>query len=246
MIDMRYAQLYELARQRRQAFREAVPFPHAVFDDFLDEQAYRFFEEAFPSLDDRLWKKPENAHTKGKRVTRRGPDDLKEAEYSESVRRGFMELNSGMFLRFLTILSGIDDITADPYFAEGGFHCSESGGFLDIHADFSHHDQLGLERRLNLLFYLNAGWKPEYEGALSLYDTTLNPVQTILPIANRCVVFETSETSYHGHPEPMVLPDGVYRRSIALYYYSLPRPTRAKSTVVFPSDRTFVPTPTRD
>lgn len=246
MIDMQYPRLYKLAEAGRSSFRNASPFPHIVIDDLLDAGTYKEFSDAFPARDAAIWKKPENEHTKGKLVTKRGESDLKEALYDERARRVFFELHSGLFLRFLTILTGIDGLTSDPYFAEGGFHCSESGGFLDIHADFSHHDFLGLERRVNFLFYLNDDWKPEYGGALSLYSTDLTAVQTIVPIANRCVIFETSETSYHGHPEPMHLPANAYRRSIALYYYTAPRPTRSKSTIIFPADKSFVPTPTRE
>jgi len=42
----------------------------------------------------------------------------------------------------------------------------------------------------------------------------------VAPLFNRCVVFNTDATSYHGHPDPLTTPEGVYRRSIALYYYT--------------------------
>ena len=34
------------------------------------------------------------------------------------------------------------------------------------------------------------------------------------------VIFNTTDFSYHGHPEPLKCPDGVMRNSLALYYYS--------------------------
>ena len=98
----------------------------------------------------------------------------------------------------------------------------------------------GLERRLNLIYFLNEGWKPEYGGELKLFDESgLTPVASFAPIANRCVIFETSETSFHGHPEPMKLPRGVRRKSIALYYYALPRPERKRHRIIFAEDREF-------
>ena len=45
-----------------------------------------------------------------------------------------------------------------------------------------------------------------------------------MPYFNRCVVFSTTSTSYHGHPEPLNCPGGETRKSIALYYYSKERP----------------------
>ena len=44
--------------------------------------------------------------------------------------------------------------------------------------------------------------------------------QRILPILNRCVVFNTTSNSYHGHPDPLTCPEGITRNSIALYYYT--------------------------
>ena len=46
----------------------------------------------------------------------------------------------------------------------------------------------------------------------------------VLPIFNRCIIFSTTDFSYHGHPEPLTCPEGRTRRSLALYYYSNGRP----------------------
>ena len=40
------------------------------------------------------------------------------------------------------------------------------------------------------------------------------------PLWNRAVVFSTTDESYHGHPDPLTSPAGVFRNSIALYYYT--------------------------
>ena len=50
----------------------------------------------------------------------------------------------------------------------------------------------------------------------------------VLPVANRCVVFSTTSTSYHGHPIALTCPDGRTRKSMALYYYSTQRPDDEK------------------
>lgn len=239
-----YDNLYEVADECRGQFHAATPFPHIVLDNFLPAEAYRSVVAAFPAAGDPIWKKPENPHTQGKLVTRRGPDDLKESLYRDDARQILHEFNSGLFLRFLSILTGIRDLVSDPYFIEGGFHCSENGGYLDIHADFSHHDALGLERRLNVLLYLNDHWSPVFGGALGLYDQQLSMRREIQPTGNRCVIFETSETSYHGHPDKLILPQGMRRKSLALYYYSVPRPDRPRRPIMFPADPAFVHTPT--
>ena len=46
------------------------------------------------------------------------------------------------------------------------------------------------------------------------------------PLANRCVLFETTETSWHGFPAIRIPEDkrGATRRSVAVYYYTRKRP----------------------
>ncbi len=226
-------------------FETAQPFPHAVIDNLFDDQAYSYIKSCFPPVDSDIWKTPTNVHTQHKMVTKRGADDIKEMLYSPAARSVLRDLISSPFLRFLEKLSGIHGLMGDPHFAEAGFQCSSDGGFVNVHADFSHHDHLGLERRLNLIFYLNDDWLPEFGGHLGLYDLDLQPVEIIEPIGNRAAIFATSDSSYHGHPSPMELPEGTYRRSIALYYYTLPT-ERGKSRIHFPADPEFNHQPTND
>src|SRR5581483_6543461 len=117
-----------------------------------------------------------------------------------------------------------DGLIPDPYFTGGGLHQIERGGYLKIHADFDRHEKLGLQRRLNVLVYLNRDWDESYGGALELWDRAMtHPVVRVLPVFNRCVVFSTTDQSYHGHPEPLTCPPDRRRRSLALYYYTAAR-----------------------
>src|SRR6185437_550489 len=131
----------------------------------------------------------------------------------------FAELNSATFLQFLERLTGVDALIPDPYFFGGGLHQIEPGGFLKVHVDFSRHDTLHVDRRLNAIIYLNKDWEPAYGGALEFWDDEMTrPVQSILPVFNRCVVFSTVGSN-HGHPDPLACPPGRTRRSLALSYY---------------------------
>jgi hypothetical protein len=104
-------------------------------------------------------------------------------------------------------------------------HQTLRGGFLKIHIDYNRHESWNLDRRLNVLLYLNSGWDEKWGGALELWDADVkNCVQKIAPISNRLVIFGTTEYSWHGHPEPLACPAGVTRKSLALYYYSNGRP----------------------
>jgi len=135
-----------------------------------------------------------------------------------------MFFNSEPFLQFLEGMTGIEGLIPDPYFEGAGYHETSAGGKLGIHADFRLHKRLHLARRLNLLIYLNKDWKPEYGGALELWDPNMSHcVKSVLPTFGRCVVFSTDEKSFHGHPDPLTCPDDVKRRSVALYYYTASR-----------------------
>ena len=79
-------------------------------------------------------------------------------------------MNSLRVLLFLEALTGIEGLIPDPYFGGGGPHQIQPGGFLKIHADFNVHPQLKLDRRLNMLIYLNKDWREEYGGHLELWD----------------------------------------------------------------------------
>ena len=123
-------------------------------------------------------------------------------------------------VRVLEGLTSIQGLIPDPYFTGGGFHETTRGGKLGIHADFRINDQLHLQRRLNMIIYLNENWNEAWGGALELWDRKMQAKQIeVVPLINRCVIFNTDADSYHGHPEPLQTPEGVMRRSIALYYY---------------------------
>ena len=99
-----------------------------------------------------------------------------------------------------------------------------------MHADFNWHERLGLYRRLNVLIYLNRDWDKSWGGGLDLAympqgQKKLVTEATIMPDFNKTVIFTTTDSSYHGHPDPMRLPEGRSRNSIALYYYLSKKPS---------------------
>ncbi|MHB1424845.1 MAG: 2OG-Fe(II) oxygenase [Gemmataceae bacterium] len=98
----------------------------------------------------------------------------------------------------------------------------ERGGFLNIHADFTAHPHHRLwRRRVNVLLYLNENWPEEYGGHLEFWTKDMQRCfEKILPLFNRCVIFNADKDSFHGHPHPLACPSETTRKSIALYYYS--------------------------
>jgi hypothetical protein len=197
-----------------EAYRTSDPFPHVVIDDFLPPALLDMCLEDFPQAPDPDSQSFNRAQERYK--TSYNPDYL-----SPRARAFFYSLNARPFIQFLENLTGISGLLPDPHFTGGGLHQTTEGGHLSVHADFNHHARLNLERRLNVLIYLNRGWTLDYGGALELWDREMKAcVRRVAPEFNRCVVFSTDATSYHGHPEPVRHPARTPRRSIALYYYT--------------------------
>src|SRR5256885_1536621 len=68
-------------------------------------------------------------------------------------------------------------------------------------------------------------WKEEFGGHLELWARDMSHSEKrVLPVFNRCVIFSTTDYSYHGHPDPLNCPEDRARKSLALYYYTNGRP----------------------
>ncbi len=199
---------------RRDEFARAEPFPHVVIDGLFPAALLRDVAAEYPDADG-MQESFAAPHEEGKGQTsswsRLGP---KSAQL-------IADLNSGDFVEALEELTGIEHLVADTKLEGGGMHRTGRGGHLGIHADFSRHADNGLHRRLNLLLYLNEKWSDEWGGHLELWDRDMQRAVTkVSPLMGRVVVFATTSTSFHGHPDPMACPPDVARKSIALYYYS--------------------------
>ncbi|MFL6253455.1 MAG: 2OG-Fe(II) oxygenase [Pyrinomonadaceae bacterium] len=215
--------LARLSAEHRDAYSSAAPFPHVVIDDFLPAETLRPVADSFPKPGEVAWQVFDNPRQK-----KLAFDD--ERRITAAALWLLYQLNSARFMEFLEHLTGIEGLIPDPYFVGGGLHQIERGGFLKIHADFNRHPKFKLDRRLNLLLFLNENWKDEYGGHLELWDAEMTRcVQRILPTFNRCVIFSTTDSSFHGHPEPLACPQETTRKSLALYYYSNGRPDEEAS-----------------
>jgi 2OG-Fe(II) oxygenase superfamily len=215
-LDVDY--LNQLVLTHRSDYAQAAPFPHVVIDDFLPPALLESVLREFPQVNSVQWQTFENAAEKKLASTH-------ELQMGELTRFLLYQLNSSTFLTFLEQLTGITGLIPDPHFVGGGLHQIERGGYLKMHVDFNRYDRLKLDRRLNLLIYLNQNWSEEYGGHLELWDPDMTRCEKkVLPIFNRCVIFSTTDFSYHGHPEPLTCPEDTTRKSLALYYYSNGRP----------------------
>ena len=223
ILSGQFSDLQLIAKQFSEKYTASSPFPHIYFDDFFNEDFLSAVAREFPDL------------SIGDKASYSSPTELKlasrgEVRFSDTALQLARFMNAEAFLLFLQTLTGIEEkLIPDPYFVGGGYHEVRQGGFLKIHADFNKHKTMGLDRRINVLVYLNKDWDASYGGAFELWDKKMTRCEvSILPFFNRVVIFSTTSTSYHGHPDPLTCPADRSRRSFALYYYSNGRPERER------------------
>jgi len=221
IISKDYCDLNKLANSYRNKFINNSPFPHIVFDNFFNKKFLNFILKKFPNLLNKKNTTTFNTKTdKNKTATDLNFIFPREISYFLNF------LNSNIFINFIQKITNVKEtLIPDPYFFGGGLHEIKNGGFLKIHTDFNYHPSTLLDRRINLLIYLNKNWKKKYKGELELWDKNVKKnYRKYLPIFNRIVIFNTNDFTYHGHPEPLNIPKNISRKSIALYYYSNGRP----------------------
>lgn len=194
------------------------PFPHTVIDEFFtDELAVKLAEE-FPVFGSDVWHEYNS------------PLEIKKTcndwnRFPPTTYRTFTYLNSAAFVETLAQLINTE-LFADIGLNGGGWHIHAQGGKLNPHLDYSLHPKLPLQRKINLLVYLNTDWQSAWGGHLGLYEgnskTPAKVIKKIAPIYNRAVFFDTTQNSWHGLHNPIVCPKNQYRKSIAMYYLIIP------------------------
>lgn len=206
------ADLPALARK----YAENQPFSHIHLPDFLDPQVALACAAEFPAPGTEAWTQYKHHNENKLGMTKR---EL----FPPRLREIADELNSPEFVCWLSTLTGIPGLISDPSLEGGGLHQSGPGGFLNVHTDFSmHHYQKNWRRRVNVIVYLNPGWKEEWGGALEFWERDMKRCGAKYPpLLNRAVVFTTDERSLHGFPDPLRCPQGESRKSLAFYYYTV-------------------------
>jgi hypothetical protein len=208
----------ELAAQ----FQRREPFRHVVIDDFFDAATCARLLAEFPPFErgnarneaGELGNKSTVEKIRGLGPTYAALDDAIQTH-------GFLDL--------IGRITGIPDLLYDPWYFGGGTHENRNGQDLDAHVDFNRHPVERWHRRLNLIVYLNREWDDAWGGSLELHSDPRaadDRVKLVTPLYNRAVIFETTESSWHGFSR-IALPESkqsLSRKSIALYFYTTGRP----------------------
>jgi hypothetical protein len=212
------SQLPVLAKQ----YGEGNPVPHLLLADFLDPEVASSIAAEFPDHNTEAW-------TQYKHHNENKLGMAKRELFPRGLGEVVDELNSPDFVSWLSGVTGIPDLVADPSLEGGGLHQSSRGGFLNVHTDFSHHHyHKHWRRRVNLILYLNPDWNAEWGGAIELWDVKMRGcVAKYPPLLNHALIFNTNERSLHGFPEPLSCPEGASRKSVALYYYTIEQDSKS-------------------
>ena len=210
-------ELKQRALSQRDAYRVARPYAHAVFDDFLGEARARDLAARFPGPEHPAWMRRDYAEQSARlgQLQRTGFEGVDPA-----LRHLLAELSGMAFLDFLGTLTGVDGLIPDPHFRGAGLSLTLPGGHLALHADFNRDRTRHLERKITVLYYLGEAWRPEWGGALELWNEARSACEaSYLPLLDRLIVMAHGDTFWHGHPHPLACPEGRFRASVAAYYY---------------------------
>ncbi|MAJ81642.1 MAG: hypothetical protein CMF41_01855 [Legionellales bacterium] len=207
------------------------PYPYAVFDGLFDSVV---LDEINKEIDQADFQKDERS-LDGIEVKIRSNFEDNES-LPPFTRKVFEVMNGGKFLSSVTKLSGIKGLIVDPYYDGGGVNIIENQGTLAVHVDGTTQHRMQVCRRINAILFLNDDWDVDWNGYHEQWTYTnesLSPfdenqkwkcIRKILPKKNRLIIFTTNDHSWHGHAGVLNVPEGIQRRSLIAYYYTVSRP----------------------
>ena len=220
ILSENFQNLKEISLREKVNYLNAKPFPNIVINNFFKDSFLSKVLDDFPDLS----KLDDSQSYNAKNEIKLSNKDYK--KFPNSIKSLIDFLNSRIFLDFLQNMTSIkEELVSDPHLEGGGLHEIKSGGVLKIHTDFNRHPFLDLDRRVNVLIYLNKNWRDSYGGNLELWNKNMSKCEKkISPSFNTMAIFSTTDFSNHGHPDPLNCPKDISRKSIALYYFSFGRP----------------------
>lgn len=208
---------WDSVRSQISNYGKNPPFDHVVIDNFFEDEFANRLSAEFPDFDADIWHGYNN------------PIEIKKVcnnwnVFPSNTYKVFSYFNSPDWLNYLSLalLNGTK-LHPDNGLNGGGWHIHKKGGKLNTHLDYSVHPKLGLQRKLNIIIYMNPNWVPDWGGELGLWsnESALKPgklVSSVWSKFNRAVIFDTTQNSWHGLPEPLSCPDKEARKSLAAYF----------------------------
>ncbi len=204
-------------------WKKNKPFPHLILDNFLKTDVAKTLENEFPDFHDEVWHEYDN-QIEVKKVCN---------NWNAFPRLTYKVINFLNSQEFVTNLSKFllakETLYSDSGLNGGGWHIHAKGGKLNTHLDYSIHPKLELQRKLNIIIYLNSKWNKKWGGSLGFWGNKSSDEpgmleKEIMPKFNRAVIFDTTCNSWHGLPNKIMCPKNEFRKSIAVYYLCKAKP----------------------
>ena len=206
--------LFEYKDVKKELFFSSKPFPNIELNNLWDN---KLLEECFKEIEKlEHWDGEKNFFAAKKRLY-----STKHKYFPDNVKKVFNELCSQKFINWLESFTNEKRLVADINFTAGGISSVGNGGFLKIHADPNWNPQVKLFMRIIIIVYLNSDWKDEWGGHLEFWNEDMTACEKkIKPVINNMIIFSNNDRNYHGHPDPLKVPENTRRNNLIMYYYS--------------------------
>lgn len=208
-----------LAHDKWKINRSSHPFDHITIDNFLHEDVAKCIASDFPPYSFSELRPYDNPLEHKKLLNHWD-------KFTPAIYKLITYLNSSEFISVVESLVDVGCLHPDNGLNGAGLFLHTKGGHLNPHLDYRIHPKLGLERRYSLLIYLTEDWDPKWGGDFVMYSGSKDSLieeKRIGCIFNRVLLFDTTQNSWHGVPEPLDCPVTVTRKAIGLFYLSQPR-----------------------
>ena len=235
ILSEKFYDLKFYAKKNKHKYQKSKPYPHIVIKNFFKNEFLNKVLKEFPDLQNTS----SSLNYRNKNEVKFANNDKKKLKKNTKII--FKYLNTKKFINFIQILSKKKKkILPDSHLSGGGLHEIKKGGILKVHTDFNKHPFKKLDRRINILIYLNKKWKKKYGGNLELWNKNMKKCEKkIRPTFNTMVIFSTNDFTNHGHPNPLNCPIKMSRKSLATYYFSRGRPNNEISEIVSKNTTVF-------
>ena len=193
------------------------PYRYVVIDNFFNDDIANQLCDDYPSQDDTRWYRFRDKIEGIKNVLEQGMYGIsKKEDMSDLWVQVLSQLNSLEYCKTLEKMTGFTGIIPDTY-NDGlghwtGLRFMKEGSHQLIHSDARLHPHLKLEKKLTIVGWMNKDWKESDSGHLEVWNDEMTEcVEKVEPLFNRVILFDNTETAYHGVPKV-----NSYRKSFLL------------------------------
>jgi Rps23 Pro-64 3,4-dihydroxylase Tpa1-like proline 4-hydroxylase len=212
-----HSELYQFFDNLKTSEKEiqkcSKPAPIWILDDFLPQAIFDIAVKQIKNIT--CWTEFSNEYSNSYRKECRS---FTESPLLESLTGA---LNNNKTISWLEELTGITGLIPDPYLLGGGLCSLSTNNKLDLHTDFPWNDRLRLNRKVNLMLYLNEHWDNSWGGKLEFWDEAKTQcIQRVDPLPNRLILWAYDPNLIHGVPEALSCPADISRNNLILFYYT--------------------------